>query len=153
MSQTDELSADKQIKLLEEWVNQPLSVKKQILTQLLAQDQQAQELYAAAHKIHVVIKNNRIVTQQKLLAGLTQWAKSASIGELSDQQKEVFIYSYLCTAALCEILKEIILLEPQITRDEKDEKDEKKVILNNCKNNLCTRQISQNPYPIRILPS
>ncbi len=28
MSQTDELSADKQIKLLEEWVNQPLSVKK-----------------------------------------------------------------------------------------------------------------------------
>lgn len=148
MSQTDELSADKQIKLLEEWVNQPLSVKKQILNQLLAQDQQALELYVAAHDIHVVIKDNRMVTQKKLLAGLTQWAKSASIGELSDQQKAAFIYSYLLTAVLCEMLKGIILLEPQITRDEKDEK---KVILNNCKNNnkintvsynlkLCTRQ-------------
>src|SRR5690606_41577669 len=76
MSQTDELSADKQIKLLEEWVNQPLSVKKQILNQLLAQDQQALELYVAAHDIHVVIKDNRMVTQKKLLAGLTQWARS-----------------------------------------------------------------------------
>ena len=118
MSQTDELSADKQIKLLEEWVNQPLSVKKQILNQLLAQDQQALELYVAAHDIHVVIKDNRMVTQKKLLAGLTQWAKSASIGELSDQQKAAFIYSYLLTAVLCEMLKGIILLEPQITRDE-----------------------------------
>ena len=141
MSQTDELSADKQIKLLEEWVNQPLSVKKQILNQLLAQDQQALELYVAAHDIHVVIKDNRMVTQKKLLAGLTQWAKSASIGELSDQQKAAFIYSYLLTAVLCEMLKGIILLEPQITRDEKDEK---KVILNNCKNNNKINTVSYN---------
>lgn len=106
MSQNDKSSVlDEETKLLEEWVNQSLSEKKQILNQLLAQDQQAQELYAAAHKIHVVIKNNRIVTQQKLLAGLTQWTKSASIGQLSDQQKAAFIYSYLLTAVLCEMLK------------------------------------------------
>lgn len=142
MSQNDKSSElDEETKLLEEWVNQSLSEKKQILNQILAHDQQAQELYAAAHKIHVVIKNNRIVTQQKLLAGLTQWTKSASIGQLSDQQKEVFIYSYLCTAVLCEILKEIILLEPQITRDEKDEKQ---VILNNCKNNNKINTVSYN---------
>ena len=142
MSQNDKSSVlDEETKLLEEWVNQSLSEKKQILNQLLAQDQQAQELYAAAHKIHVVIKNNRIVTQQKLLAGLTQWTKSASIGQLSDQQKAAFIYSYLLTAVLCEMLKGIILLEPQITRDEKDEK---KVILNNCKNNNKINTVSYN---------
>jgi hypothetical protein len=99
------LQLDEETKLLEEWVNQSLSEKTNFES-ALAQDQQAQELYAAAHKIHVVIKNNRIVTQQKLLAGLTQWTKSASIGQLSDQQKEAFIYSYLLTAVLCEILKE-----------------------------------------------
>lgn len=142
MSQNDKSSElDEETKLLEEWVNQSLSEKKQILNQLLAQDQQAQELYAAAHKIHVVIKNNRIVTQQKLLAGLTQWTKSASIGQLSDQQKAAFIYSYLLTAVLCEMLKGIILLEPQITRDEKGEK---KVILNNCKNNNKINTVSYN---------
>lgn len=54
------------------------NVKKQILNQLLAQDQQALELYVAAHDVHVVIKDNRMVTQKKLLVGLTQWAKSAS---------------------------------------------------------------------------
>ena len=142
MSQTDELSADKQIKLLEEWVNQPLSVKKQILNQLLAQDQQAQELYAAAHKIHVVIKNNRIVTQQKLLAGLTQWTKSASIGQLSDQQKAAFIYSYLLTAVLCEMLKGIILLEPQA------EEKERRVILHKCEKNNKINTVS---YDLKLL--
>ena len=142
MSQNDKSSVlDEETKLLEEWVNQSLSEKKQILNQLLAQDQQAQELCAAAHKIHVVIKNNRIVTQQKLLAGLTQWTKSASIGKPTDQQKAAFIYSYLLTAVLCEMLKGIILLEPQITRDEKDEK---KVILNNCKNNNKINTVSYN---------
>ena len=61
MSQNDKSSElDEETKLLEEWVNQSLSEKKQILNQLLAQDQQAQELYAAAHKIHVVIKNKHL---------------------------------------------------------------------------------------------
>ena len=74
MSQNDKSSElDEETKLLEEWVNQSLSEKKQILNQLLAQDQQALELYVAAHDIHVVIKDNRMVTQKKLLAGLTQW--------------------------------------------------------------------------------
>ena len=142
MSQTDELSADKQIKLLEEWVNQPLSVKKQILNQLLAQDQQALELYVAAHDIHVVIKDNRMVTQKKLLAGLTQWAKSASIGELSDQQKAAFIYSYLLTAVLCEMLKGIILLEPQA------EETERRVILHKCEKNNKINTVS---YDLKLL--
>lgn len=142
MSQTDELSADKQIKLLEEWVNQPLSVKKQILNQLLAQDQQALELYVAAHDIHVVIKDNRMVTQKKLLAGLTQWAKSASIGELSDQQKAAFIYSYLLTAVLCEMLKGIILLEPQA------EEKERRVILHKCEKNNKINTVS---YDLKLL--
>ena len=142
MSQNDKSSElDEETKLLEAWINQSLSDKKQILNQLLAQDQQALELYVAAHDIHVVIKDNRMVTQKKLLAGLTQWAKSASIGELNDQQKAAFIYSYLLTAVLCEMLKGIILLEPQITRDEKDEK---KVILNNCKNNNKINTVSYN---------
>src|SRR5690606_4345079 len=48
---------------------------------------------------------------------------------------------YLLTAVLCEMLKGIILLEPQITRDEKDEK---KVILNNCKNNNKINTVSYN---------
>ena len=142
MSQTDELSADKQIKLLEEWVNQPLSVKKQILNQLLAQDQQALELYVAAHDIHVVIKDNRMVTQKKLLAGLTQWAKSASIGKPTDQQKAAFIYSYLLTAVLCEMLKGIILLEPQA------EETERRVILHKCEKNNKINTVS---YDLKLL--
>ena len=142
MSQTDELSADKQIKLLEEWVNQPLSVKKQILNQLLAQDQQALELYVAAHDIHVVIKDNRMVTQKKLLAGLTQWAKSASIGKPTDQQKSAFIYSYLLTAVLCEMLKGIILLEPQA------EEKERRVILHKCEKNNKINTVS---YDLKLL--
>ena len=130
MIQNDKWSElDKETKLLEEWVNQSLSEKKQILNQLLAQDQQTQELYVAAHEIHVVIKNNRIVTQQKLLAGLTQWAKSASIGQLSDQQKAEFIYSYLLTAFVCEMLKGIMHLIPQL------EETESGVVLEQCKNN------------------
>lgn len=142
MSQTDELSADKQIKLLEEWVNQPLSVKKQILNQLLAQDQQALELYVAAHDIHVVIKDNRMVTQKKLLAGLTQWAKSASIGKPTDQQKSAFIYSYLLTAVLCEMLKGIILLEHQA------EETERRVILHKCEKNNKINTVS---YDLKLL--
>ena len=142
MSQTDELSADKQIKLLEEWVNQPLSVKKQILNQLLAQDQQALELYVAAHDIHVVIKDNRMVTQKKLLAGLTQWAKSASIGKPTDQQKAAFIYSYLLTAVLCEMLKGIILLEPQA------EETERRVILHKCEKNNKINTVSYDLKPL-----
>ncbi|VXA84256.1 Hemolysin-type calcium binding protein [Acinetobacter sp. 8I-beige] len=139
MNETNEFSdLDKQIQLLEFWVNQSLSEKKQILNHLLVQDQQAQQLYCAAHDIRVVIKNNRMVTQQKLLAGLTQWSISASIGELSDQQKEVFIYSYLCTAVLCEILKEIIWLESQT------EKDERRVILHKYKNNNKINTVSYN---------
>ena len=143
MSQNDKSSVlDEETKLLEEWVNQSLSEKKQILNQLLAQDQQAQELYAAAHKIHVVIKNNRIVTQQKLLAGLTQWTKSASIGQLSDQQKAAFIYSYLLTAVLCEMLKGIILLEPQA------EEKERRVILHKCEKNNKINTVS---YDLKLL--
>ena len=130
MSQNDKSSElDEETKLLEAWINQSLSDKKQILNQLLAQDQQALELYVAAHDIHVVIKDNRMVTQKKLLAGLTQWAKSASIGELNDQQKAALIYSYLLTAVLCEMLKGIILLEPQA------EEKERRVILHKCEKN------------------
>lgn len=139
MSQTDELSSvHNEIKLLEEWVNQPLSVKKQILNQLLAQDQQAEELYVAVHDICMLIKNKRIVTKYKLLAGLTQWSESASIGKLSDQQKEAFIYSYLCTAVFCEILKEIIYLEY------KNEKTERRIVLKQCEKNNKINTVSYN---------
>ena len=143
MSQNDKSSElDEETKLLEEWVNQSLSVKKQILNHLLAQDQQAQELYAAAHEIHVVIKNDRMVTQQKLLAGLTQWAKSASIVQLSDQQKAELIYSYLLTAVVCEMLKEIIRLDPQI------EEPERGIVLEECKKNNKSNTLA---YDLKLL--
>mgnify|MGYP001618349921 CR=1 FL=1 len=143
MSQNDKSSElDEETKLLEEWVNQSLSEKKQILNQLLAQDQQAQELYAAAHEIHVVIKNNRMVTQQKLLAGLTQWAKSASIGQLSDQQKTELIYSYLLTTVVCEMLKRIIRLGPQI------EETERRIVLEQCKQNNKSNTLA---YDLKLL--
>lgn len=143
MSQTDELSSlDKKIKLLEEWVNQPLSIKKQILNQLWVQDQQAQELYVAAHDIYAFIRNNRMVTQQKLLAGLTQWAKSISIEQLIDQEKAAFIYSYLLTAVLCEMLKGIICLESQT------EETERRLILHNCKKNNKLNTVS---YDLKLL--
>ncbi|KGT46634.1 hypothetical protein [Acinetobacter sp. HR7] len=142
MSHTDKLlELNEETQLLEEWVNHPLSIKKQILNQLLAQDQHAQELYVAVHKIRMVIKNNRMVTQQKLLAGLTQWSISAPIGELTDKQKEKLIYSYLCTAVLCEIIKKIIWLESQT---ENTENTEKRVILDTCKNNNKINTVSYN---------
>lgn len=143
MSQNDKSSElDEETKLLEAWINQSLSDKKQILNQLLVQDQQAQELYAAAHEIHVVIKNNRMVTQQKLLAGLTQWAKSASIEQLSDQQKAELIYSYLLTAVVCEMLKGIIHLNPQLEETERD------VVLEQCKNNNKSNTLA---YDLKLL--
>lgn len=72
MTNIDGLSdLHEEIKVLEKWVNQSL-VKKAIFKDFDVQNKN--ELYAAAEKIQVTIKK-RIVTEHKILAGLTQWTK------------------------------------------------------------------------------
>lgn len=143
MSQNDKsLELDEETKLLEGWVNQSLSEKKQILNQLLAQDQQAQQLYCAVNEIHAVILKKRMVTEQKLLVGLTQWAKIKPLGPRDDHQKAELIYSYLLTAVVCEMLKEIIRLDPQI------EEPERGIVLEECKKNNKSNTLA---YDLKLL--
>ena len=143
MSQNDKsLELDDETKLLEGWVNQSLSEKKQILNQLLAQDQHAQQLYSAANEIHAVILKKRMVTEQKLLVGLTQWAKIKPLGPRDDHQKAEFIYSYLLTAVVCEMLKGITGLGPQI------EEAERGIVLEQCKNNNKSNTLA---YDLKLL--
>ena len=107
MTNTDGLSdLHEEIKILEKWLNQSLGEKKAILKDLDVQNKN--ELYAAAEKIQVTIKKKRIVTEHKILAGLTQWTKI---------EQEGHQYGYLLTGLICEMLKELINLPNSSSKD------------------------------------
>jgi len=107
MTNTDGLSdLHEEIKVLEKWVNQSLGEKKAIFKDFDVQNKN--ELYAAAEKIQVTIKKKRIVTEHKILAGLTQWTKI---------EQEGHQYGYLLTGLICEMLKELISLPNSSSKD------------------------------------
>ena len=107
MTNTDGLSdLHEEIKVLEKWVNQSLGEKKAIFKDFDVQNKN--ELYAAAEKIQVTIKKKRIVTEHKILAGLTQWTKI---------EQEGHQYGYLLTGLICEMLKELIILPNSSSKD------------------------------------
>ena len=107
MTYTDGLSdLHEEIKVLEKWLNQSLGEKKAIFKDFDVQNKN--ELYAAAEKIQVTIKKKRIVTEHKILAGLTQWTKI---------EQEGHQYGYLLTGLICEMLKELISLPNSSSKD------------------------------------
>lgn len=107
MTNTDGLSdLHEEIKVLEKWLNQSLGEKKAIFKDFDVQNKN--ELYAAAEKIQVTIKKKRIVTEHKILAGLTQWTKI---------EQEGHQYGYLLTGLICEMLKELISLPNSSSKD------------------------------------
>ncbi|MDQ9012091.1 hypothetical protein RFI36_20445 [Acinetobacter gerneri] len=91
------LNLTTQIEQLEKWVNSSLEDK------IKASEKDKNILCTSAKMLNQCIRDNRIVTKQKILIGLTQWSCASS-----QTWKES---GYLLTAYCCEMLKEVIQLQ------------------------------------------